>query len=197
MRREFYPMSPLKIPNYFWTIMFSENQKMSHQKLIDRKGKSSVIIASWVILCILALVTYGAPTAHAATNCTPTNCNVHDGTFDLGSLGTNPCNGVVFTSDLIVVGNEHFSFSPDQTHFTATVEGQFTISDANGITYIGHTVDWFGGNIASDGHAEFSGTNNFHGTGTDGSVLNIQANTHVTILADGTITSSVSNVVCH
>jgi len=147
----------------------------------------------------LSLLSLALPVAHAtsSSNCTPTNCNIHNGAFDLGNLGTNPCTGIDFSTDLVVTGNLHYSSSPDGSHFTATVEGTFTISQMNGVTFTGHTVAWFGGNIASNGNAEFSGINNFNGIGTDGSTFRVHANTHMTIQPDGTITSNVANVVCH
>jgi hypothetical protein len=161
------------------------------------RARGLVLTSGAVALSTLFVLAILAVPVSASSNCTPQNCNVHDGTFDLGPLGTNPCTGVAFASDLIVTGNLHYSSSSDSSHFTATVEGSFTISQSNGVTYTGHTVAWFDGNIAPDGHAEFSNNNNFHGVGTDGSTLDIHANTHMTILADGTITSNVSDVTCH
>jgi len=170
---------------------------MTYMSIIQESRNKSAIIAS-TALCLFVFLAFALPVAQATSTskCSPTNCNVHNGTFDLGNLGTNPCTGVDFSSDLVVTGNVHFSSSADGSHFTATVEGIFTISQADGVTYTGHTVASFRGNIASDGHAEFSGTNNFHGIGTDGSAFGIHANTHMTILPNGTITSNVIDVVC-
>jgi hypothetical protein len=145
---------------------------------------------------LFMLMTLAVPVS-ASSNCTPQNCNMHNGTFDLGPLGTNPCTGIAFSSDLIVTGNLHYGSSTNSNQFQANVEGNFTISQGNGVTYTGHTTARFDGNIASDGHAEFSNNNNFHGVGTDGSTLDIHANTHMTVLQDGTITSNVSDLTCH
>jgi len=161
------------------------------------RARGTVLTSGAIALSTLFVLMILAVPVSASSNCTTQNCNVHGGTFDLGPLGTNPCTGVPFTSDLIVTGNLHYSSSTDSNHFTANVEGNFTLSQANGITYTGHTTARFDGNIASDGHAEFSNNNNFHGVGTDGSTLDIHANVHMTILADGTITSNVSDVTCH
>lgn len=161
-----------------------------------RKSRKMPTSGAIVLSTLFVLATLAVPVS-GASNCTPQNCNVHNGTFDLGQLGTNPCNGVAFSSDLVVTGNLHSSSSTDSNHFTANVEGNFSISQANGVTYTGHTTARFDGNIASDGHAEFSNINNFRGIGTDGSTLDIHANTHITILPDGTITSNVSDVTCH
>jgi len=143
-----------------------------------------------------------APVAFAtkSANCSPTSCNLHDVSLDLGPLpgGVNACNGQPVATDLLVSnGNLQIHTSADGSHTTATIEGTFYFSQTNGVSYSGHGKEWFGTNVNKGGTFESTSTSNIDFTGTDGSVIHINAVTHLTVTPAGVVTANVDSFNCH
>jgi hypothetical protein len=157
------------------------------------------VVAAFLLLSLLSVPL--SASAKSAPNCTPTNCNLKGYTMSFGPLGPDPCNGVLpnpSTLDLAPTGNLQMH-SIDMTHVTGTFEGWQTFQLMNGVTISLHLESWFGGNFnPSTGHFEASDTLNIAATGSDGSSLSANFNSHITILPDGTIVVNVfnMNLVC-
>jgi hypothetical protein len=161
--------------------------------------KAKTILATITVVTILAALTIGVPTfATSAPNCNSFNCNLHDVMLDLGPPGPFPCGpnqGLAASTDLFVTGNLQVHSSAN--HFTETIEGTWTVTLVNGVSYTGHIATWFGGNFNPNGNAEATNVLNLKGTGSDGSTVSFSMLMHMTILPDGTITSNINSATCH
>ncbi len=155
-----------------------------------QKNLLAFLLTTFLALLIFALPAYATP----SSRCTPTDCNLK-GSFDFGPVGPNPCTGVEGIGDLFIVGSLTTHASADLSHFTFTVTGSFTFTEVDGTVYTGHFTAWDGGNFnPATRHAEASGTFAAHATGTDGVRVQFNGNNHMTILPDGTVTASHSNM---
>jgi hypothetical protein len=153
-------------------------------------------LAALTLVSSFALIP--AANATSAPNCNSFNCNLQGVTLDLGPPGPFPCppnQGVAPSTDLFVTGNMQVHSSAN--HFHETIEGIWTVTLANGVSYSGHIATSFGGNFNANGNAESINTLNLNGAGSDGSSVSFSMVMHITILPDGTITSIVNNTMCH
>ena len=167
-----------------------------------KKPQSSSILKATLPISLLAIAFVGAAPAVFATsaaNCNfPYNCNLHGVTFDLGppSPPTNPCTGATIT-DIAVTGNVMIHTTADGNHVTATIVGQATLTQDNGVTYTGHYQSWFGGNINKGGTVQMSGTDNGNLVGSDGTSFHLTDHAAMTITPAGVVTVSISAFNCH
>jgi hypothetical protein len=105
----------------------------------------------------------------------------------------NPCSGATGALTFDFRGISHITTLDNGTfHETTTVTGTFTFvpDDASQPTYSGHATFWDGENINSKTFtATFTG--NIVLRGSDGSRIKDHAIFHITVNANGTVTSSI------
>ena len=115
--------------------------------------------------------------------------------------GVNPCTGAPGTYDVTFEGVSHTNVTPVGTlRHTATITGEtvFTPDDPSQPTYSGKFTAWDGQNGAVG--STITSTATFHDTlrGSDGSSIRDRGVFHLTVLADGTVTTELDSfaLVC-
>jgi hypothetical protein len=128
-----------------------------------------------------------APTAFATETET-----IHFSGTDV-QADVNPCSGATGTLTFAFSGVVHTTTLDNGTfHETSTVQGTFTFvpDDPSQPTYTGHATFWDGENENSKNFtATFTG--NIVLRGSDGSRITDHARFHITVNADGTVTSFI------
>lgn len=115
-----------------------------------------------------------------------------------------PAGGIVtFTYN----GVEHITNdSSGGAHFTFTSTGDFTFVGGtfvdgtfvpSGLVATGQATMWGGGNLPASGSAVFTFTFSLQGTISDGTIFRMNSVAHVTVNANGTMTTMFAMAVCH
>ena len=109
----------------------------------------------------------------------------------------NPCTQEPATITLTYNGVTHSSSdATGGSHNTETQTGTFVIAQDNGVMYTGHFTFWDGFNGNNGGTNEFTMTLSLRGTGSDGSALIANTNSHQTTNPAGVTTSMFDNLNC-
>jgi hypothetical protein len=129
-----------------------------------------------------------APTAALATETETLHFSGVDVERDV-----NPCSGAPGTLTFDFRGVVHITTLDNGTfHETSTFTGTFTFvpDDPSQPTYTGHATFWFGQNVNSKSFTT-TFTGNIVLRGSDGSRITNHALFHLTVNANGTVTSSI------
>ena len=129
-----------------------------------------------------ALASAGVETVHFAGSVT--------------QAGANPCTGAPGTYDVTFEGVSHTSVAADGGfHHAATVTGEtvFTPDDPSQPAYTGKFTAWDGQDGAAG--STITSTATFHDTlrGSDGSSIRDRGVFHLTVLADGSVTTELDS----
>jgi hypothetical protein len=129
--------------------------------------------------------------APAAAFATETTTMHFSGTDSRASV--NPCSGAPGTLTIVFSGVVHTTDLEDGTfHVTVTTTGTVTFvpDDPSQASFTGHLAEWFGQNVNS---SNFTITNaeNVVLHGSDGSLGKQHILFHLTVNANGTVTSSI------
>src|SRR5436305_5248862 len=152
-------------------------------------GRRTLLRWSAALGLVIAL---GAPAGALASADVET---VHIG-GSVTQAGVNPFTGAPGAYDVTFEGVSHTSIAADGSfHHTATVTGEtvFTPDDPSEPTYTGKFTGWDGQDGAAG--ATITSTATFHDTlrGSDGSSIRDRGVFHLTVLADGTVTTELDS----
>ncbi len=144
-------------------------------------------------ITVVALALAGSASASGGTHTQSFTDNFH-GTQT--STQVNPCTGnpvdIVETTNMV----QHVTYFPagDESWFTFTEEDRFTaVDEGTGVVYTGHSTVWGGQNLNRQ-NSNSTFTNNFRGTGSDGSTIAYHEVAHFTMLPDGNVSVSFDTV---
>jgi hypothetical protein len=151
-------------------------------------------IGPGLVACLAALGVSAAPVLASATHPNPAGQVLDIGTFP----GNLPANCPFTNQDASFLFTDGHAVTYGTTNQNGSwggfnVEGNAIFQEAALQLYEGHVHAWFGNGNNVQGQAEFGLTIEFHGTGVAGS-LDLHANAHGTMNANGTVTANVFKV---
>jgi type 1 fimbria pilin len=144
----------------------------------------------WLLACLMGL-TLSALLAPAAAPAAETDTIHFSGTDSRASA--NLCSGAPGTLTIVFSGVLHTTGLVDGTsHMTGTMTGTVTFvpDDPSQPSYTGHLTEWSGENLNSS-NSTTTIAHNIVLHGSDGSLGKLHILFHLTVNADGTVTSSI------